>query len=55
MTRSPATAAASRDKLRLVLDAIEKLPNPLAQGGADLAEAVAEDGILDHFVIEAVA
>jgi len=38
-------------ELRLMLEAIEKLPNPLV--GADLVEAVAEDDRLGHFVTEA--
>jgi hypothetical protein len=37
-------------ELKLMLEAIEKLPNPLAERGADLAEAVAEDDRLGHFV-----
>jgi integrase len=42
-------------ELKLMLEAIEKLPNPLVQGGADLAEVVAEDDRPGHFVTEAVA
>jgi hypothetical protein len=37
-----------------MLEAIEKLPNPLVQGGADFVEAVAEDDRPAHFVTEAV-
>jgi hypothetical protein len=38
-------------ELKLMLEAIEKLPNPLV--GADLVEAVAEDNRRGHFVTEA--
>jgi integrase len=41
-------------ELSLMLEAIEKLPNPLVQGGADLAEAVAEGDRLGHFVTKTV-
>jgi integrase len=41
-------------ELRLMLEAIEKLPNPLVQGGADLAEGVAEDDRPGHLVTGAV-
>jgi integrase len=41
-------------ELNLMLEAIEKLPNPLVQGGADLAEAVAEGDRLGHFVTKTV-
>ena len=41
-------------ELKLMLEAIEKLPNPLVQGSADLVEAVAEDDRPEHFVAEAV-
>jgi len=41
-------------ELKLMLEAIEKLPNPLVQGGADLAEAVAEGDRVGHFVTETV-
>jgi hypothetical protein len=37
-----------------MLEAIEELPNPLVQGGADLVEAVAEDDRPRHFAAEAV-
>ena len=40
-------------ELKLMLEVIEKLPNPLVQGGADLVEAVAEDDRPGHFVTEA--
>jgi integrase len=40
--------------LKLMLEAIEKLPNPLVQGDADFVEAVAEDQGPAHFVTEAV-
>jgi integrase len=41
-------------ELKLILEAIEKLPNPLVQGGADLVEAVAEDDRPGHLITEAV-
>src|ERR1700730_15582403 len=41
-------------ELKLMLEAVEKLPNPLVQGGADLVEAVAEDDRPGHFITEAV-
>jgi integrase len=41
-------------ELKLMLEAIEKLPNPLVRGGADWAEAVAEGDRLGHFVTKAV-
>jgi integrase len=41
-------------ELKLMLEAIEKLPNPLVQGSADLIKAVAEDDRPGHFVTEAV-
>jgi integrase len=40
-------------ELKLMLEAIEKLPNPLAQGGADLVEAVAEADRPSYFVTQA--
>jgi len=41
-------------ELKLMLEAIEKLPNPLVQGGADLADAVAERDRFSHLVAESV-
>jgi integrase len=41
-------------ELKLMLEAIKKLPNPLVQGDADLAEAVAEGDRVGHFVTDAV-
>jgi hypothetical protein len=41
-------------ELKLMLEATETLPNPLVQGAADMAKAVAEGDKLDHFVTEAV-
>jgi integrase len=41
-------------ELKLMLEAIETLPNPLVQEGADMAKAVAEGDRLGHFVTEAV-
>ena len=41
-------------ELKLMLEAAETLPNPLVQGAADMAKAVAEGDKLDHFVTEAV-
>jgi len=44
----------SESELKLMLEATETLPNPLVQGAADMAKAVAEGDKLDHFVTEAV-
>jgi integrase len=41
-------------ELKLMLEAIERLPNPLIHGGADLVEAVAGGDRLGHFVTKAV-
>ena len=49
-----AGGSAGVPELKLMLEAIEKLPNPLVQGGADLAEAVAEGNRVGHFVTETV-
>jgi len=41
-------------ELKLMLEVVEKLPNPLVQRDADLAEAVAEGDRVGHFVTDAV-
>jgi integrase len=41
-------------ELKLMLEAIEKLPNPLVQGRADPVKAVAEDDRPEHLVSEVV-
>jgi len=37
-----------------MLEAIQKLPNPLVERDADLAEAIAEGDRVGHFVTDAV-